>query len=252
MSTEVATTPRVNTNVFTRFTDSRRSKMFGIAEIIALALSCFVLLLVILSYLYLVVPARVRSSAARADKERVKANVDKMKKLVNEGQNTEQTVDRIVASLKAFETVSLVQQDEGRMELYGELNQLIIKHNLRNTSGPAYTPLEPLGTKVVPGSASVATKWQSVYPGVGVMMTIEGSYQNLRHFTQDLERSKQFVVINQVELQKAENSSQVADASPETGSGTRGSLVSLQLNMAMYFQRENVESASETSASQVR
>jgi len=252
MSTEVATTPRVNTNVIRRFTESRRSKMFGVAEMIALAMSCFVLLLVILSYLYLVVPARVRSSAAKADKARVQDNVSKFKKLVNDGQNTEQTVDQIVTSLKEFESVSLVQQDEGRMELYGELNRLITKHNLRNTSGPAYTALEPLGAKVTPGSASAATKWQSVYPGVGVMMTIEGSYQNLRHFIQELERSKQFVVINQVELQKAENSSQVADVQSENGSGTRGSLVSLQLNMAMYFQRENGESTAETAASQVR
>jgi hypothetical protein len=252
MSTEVAPTPRVNTNVFTRLIESRRSKTFGVAEMIALALSCFVLLLVVLSYLYLVVPARVRRNAAVADKLRVQENVEKLKKLVHEGQNTEQTVDEILTSLKNFETVSLVQQDEGRMALYGELNQLIIKHNLRNTSGPAYTPLDPLGAKVTPGSASAATKWQSVYPGVGVVMTIEGSYQNLRHFIQDLERTKQFVIINQVELQRAENSSQLAAVGPETGSGTRGSLVSLQLNMAMYFQRENGESATEPSASQVR
>ena len=252
MSTEIATTPRVTTNVFSRLTASRRSKMFGIAEMIALALSCFVLLLVILSYLYLVVPARVRSNAAKADKLRVQDNVSKLKKLVNDGQNTEQTVDQIVASLKEFETRSLVQQDAGRMDLYGELNTLIIKHNLRNTSGPAYTALEPIGAKVTPGSASAATKWQSVYPGVGVVVTIEGSYQNLRHFIQDLERTKQFVIINQVELQKAENSSQVAELPAEAGSGTRGSVVSLQLNMAMYFQRENGESSADTVTSQVR
>jgi hypothetical protein len=228
--------------------------MFGVAEMIALAVSCFVLLLVILSYLYLVVPARVRRNAALADKNRVQANVDKLKKIVSEGQNTEQTVDQIVASLRDFETATLVQQDEGRMELYGELNRLIIKHNLRNTSGPAYTALDPIGTKVTPGSASAATKWQSVYPGVGVVVTVEGSYQNLRHFIQDLERTKQFVIINQVELQRAENSSQLASApvAAESGSGTRSSLVSLQLNMGMYFQRENGESTPETSASQVR
>ena len=138
------------------------------------------------------------------------------------------------------------------MDLYGELNTLIIKHNLRNTSGPAYTALEPIGAKVTPGSASAATKWQSVYPGVGVVVTIEGSYQNLRHFIQDLERTKQFVIINQVELQKAENSSQVAELPAEGGSGTRGSLVSLQLNMAMCFQRENGESSADTVTSQVR
>jgi hypothetical protein len=243
MSTEVATTPRVEKSSFVRFSESRRSKMFGVAEIVALLGSCFVLLLVILSYLYFVVPTRLRLNTVQADRERVRVNLDKLKGIVHEGQDTEQTVEQIVASLGDFETVSLVKQDEGRMSLYGELNALIIKNGLRNTSGPAYTALEPLGAKVTPGSSSVSTKWQSVYPGIGVVMTIEGPYQNLRHFIQDLERTKQFVIINQVELQRAENSSQLAALPSETGSGSRGSLVSLQLNMAMYFQRENGESA---------
>jgi hypothetical protein len=252
MSTEVATTPRVEKTVFKRIVDSRRSKMFGITEMIALAASCFVLLLVILSYLYLVVPARVRRSALLEDKARVEANLTKLKGIVKADQNTEQTVAQIVSSLSSFETVSLVKQDEGRMELYGELNKLIIKNGLRNTSGPAYTPLDPIGEKKAPGSSTGNTKWQSVYPGIGVVVTIEGPYQNLRHFIQELERTKQFVIINQVELQRAENSSQLAALPAETGSGTRASLVSLQLNMSMYFQRENSESAAEVSASQVR
>ena len=254
MSTEVATTPRVNTNILNRVVESRRSKMFGVAEIVAIAASCFALLLVILSYLYLVVPARVRKNAAEADKARVQQNVDKLKTIVRDGQNTEQSVAQLVNGLTHFETVSLVRQDEGRMELYGELNKLIIKNGLKNTSGPAYTPLDPIGTKVTPGGSSVNTKWQSVYPGIGVVMTIEGSYQNLRHFIQDLERTRQFVIINQVELQRAENSSQIAaePTTAEAGSGTRGSLVSLQMNMAMYFQRENGESTAVVDASQVR
>jgi Tfp pilus assembly protein PilO len=122
------------------------------------------------------------------------------------------------------------------MGLYGELNTLILKNGLRNTTGPAYTELSPLGTKVTPG-ASVSTKWQSVYPGIGVLLTVEGPYQNLRHFVQDIERSEQFVIINQVELQRAENSSQLAEAE-QSSSGSRVSLVSLQLNMSTYFQRQ--------------
>jgi Tfp pilus assembly protein PilO len=237
MSSEIIAPPRIEKSAFTRLIESRRSKMFGPAEVVALAASCFVLLLVILSYLYFYVPARARLATVKADQARVQANVDKLKGLVHEGQNTEQTVDQIVTSLSDFETASLVRSDEGRMSLYGELNELIIKNGLKNTSGPSYTALEPVGTRTTPGGSSVSTKWQSVYPGIGVVVTIEGPYQNLRHFIQDLEHTRQFVIINQVELQRAENSSQIA---AEEGSGTRGSLVSLQLNMAMYFQRDSV------------
>jgi len=85
---------------------------------------------------------------------------------------------------------------------------------------------------------TVVTKWQSFYPGIAVMVTVEGEYQNVRHFIRDVERSKQFVVINEVELQRASqnNAPASAEAGP-AGSGTRASLVTLQLNMATYFQR---------------
>ena len=235
MSEAVVATPNPSRNALTSLLDSRRGKMFGIAEIIALALSCFVLFLVLLSYLYFLVPARARRITVESDQARLQANLVKLRSIVDVEQNTQQRADAISTSLDKFETVSLVRPDEGRMALYGELNQLIIKNGLRNTSGPTYTALDPIGTKVTAGTAA-NTKWQSVYPGIAVLVTVEGPYQNLRHFIQELERTKQFVIINEVELQRAENSSQIA-AATDSESGTRESLVSLQLNMTMYFQR---------------
>jgi len=70
-------------------------------------------------------------------------------------------------------------------------------------------------------------------------MTVEGQYQDVRRFIRDVERSKQFVVINEVELQRANENSAPVASEEGGGSGTRGSLVSLQLNMTTYFQREN-------------
>jgi len=239
MSEAVVATPTPSGKRLTNLIDSRRGKMFGITEIIALTLSCFVLFLVLLSYLYFLVPARARRATVEADQVRLQQNLAKLRSIVDVAQTTQQRADAISTSLDKFETVSLVRPDEGRMALYGELNQLITKHGLRNTSGPSYTALDPIGTKVTAGN-SANTKWQSVYPGVGVSVTIEGSYQNLRHFIQDLERTKQFVIINEVELQRAENSSQIAGAT-DSESGTRESLVSLQLNMTMYFQRNETE-----------
>ena len=136
--------------------------------------------------------------------------------------------------------------DQGRLDLYEELNQLILKNGVRNTSGPTYTTLDPSGTKSISGK-TVVTKWQSFYPGIAVMVTVEGEYQNVRHFIRDVERSKQFVVINEVELQRASQNN--APASLEeggggAGSGTRASLVTLQLNMATYFQRPGAEGSS--------
>jgi hypothetical protein len=229
--------------------NSRRNKTFGVAEIVALLGSCFVLLLVLLSYLYFLVPARLRVATAEADRNRLEANLKKLGGIVDEGKNTTQRVDEIAVSLQRFESVGLATQDQGRMLLYGELNELMIKNGLRNTSGPTYTALDPLGTKVTPGK-SVTTKWQSVYPGIGVLVTVEGPYQNVRHFIQDIERSKQFVIINQVELQKATDNNSSLSATPESGSGTRGSLVSLQLNLSTYFQRSGSGTGTEAAKGQ--
>ena len=234
-------------NVFLR---ARRGKMFGVAEVAALAGSCFILLLVLFSYLYFLVPARSRVATANADRKQLQTNLQTLRGVVDKEENTKDTVDKIATSLGRFQTDFLMRQEQGRMELYDELNQLIIKNGVRNTSGPTYTALDPEGTKSA-GGKNTATKWQSFYPGVVVLMTVEGQYENVRRFIRDVERSKQFVVINEVELQRARDTNApvsvegasdagVSPVNPGPSSGSRGSLVSLQLSMATYFQREAV------------
>ena len=243
MSAELQTAPR-QTSYSVRvseFLASRRGKMFGIAEVAALAGSCFVLTMVILSYLYFFLPARSRLTSLNADLKQTQTNLQTLDTVFAKDQNTQQTVDRAAASLNKFETDHLMRVDQGRMDLYDELNELIVKNGVRNTSGPTYTSLDPAGTKSSSGK-TVVTKWQSFYPGIAVMVTVEGEYQNVRRFIRDVERSKQFVVINEVELQRASQNNAPVSAEEgggggAAGSGTRGSLVTLQLNMATYFQR---------------
>jgi len=229
-------TPRpTQRNRFTELVASRRASMFGFAEMAALLCSCFVLFLVLLSYLYFYLPARSRYNSLVADRERMEANLKKLKAIADTGQNTQATVQKIATSLDGFESHALARQDSGRLALYVELNEMILKHNLRNTSGPTYTAVDPAGTKATPGKA-VNTKWQSYYPGLAVLVTVEGPYENVRRFIQALERSKQFLIINEVELQQAtENNQPVSTEGP--GSGGKVSFVSLQLGMATYFRR---------------
>ena len=228
---------RVYKSRVTEFLESRRGKMFGVAEVAALAGSCFVLALVLLSYLYFFVPARSRLASLNNDLKQTQTNLQTLGTVVDKDQSAKQTVDRAATSLSKFETEHLRRVDQGRMDLYEELNQLIVKNNVRNTSGPTYTALDPAGSKSTSGK-TVVTKWQSFYPGIAVLVTVEGEYQNVRRFIRDVERSKQFVVINEVELQRASQNNAPASAEEGgAGSGTRGSLVTLQLNMATYFQR---------------
>jgi Tfp pilus assembly protein PilO len=127
------------------------------------------------------------------------------------------------------------------MLLYDDLNQLIRTNGLRNTSGPTYTTLESLGTRTAQAAAtaganSAATKWQSVYPGIAVNVTVEGPYQNIRHFVRDIEVGKQFIIINAVELERATESH--SQPSEEVGK-PNNALVSLRMDLAVYFQKAN-------------
>jgi len=242
MSVEMQTEPRSgSTRVYrsrvSEFLASRRGKMFGVAEVVALAGSCFVLALVLLSYLYFLIPARARLASLNTDLKQTQTNLQTLGNVFNKDQNTKQVVDKTTSSLNKFETEHLMRAEEGRMDSFRELNELMVKNNLKNTSGPTYTPLDPAGTKSNSGK-TVMTKWQSFYPGTAVMVTVEGEYQNVRRFIRDIERSRQFVVINEVELQRASQNNAPASAEEGgAGSGTRGSLVTLQLSMATYFQR---------------
>jgi hypothetical protein len=122
-------------------------------------------------------------------------------------------------------------------------------------------------------------KFRSIFPGVYVTMTLEGPYANLRRFIRDVETGSEFVIISSVELEPTEAKQKERDPSlppidspattgppfasntmrgnidPRTGrpvfptpqpqvvarpqGKTHGEIVSLRLEMAAYFRREN-------------
>jgi Tfp pilus assembly protein PilO len=228
-----------------RIRKSRRSGMFGVAEIIALGGSVVILLAVLTSYVYFLIPARSHLQERQLERSRLQNQLRSSQDLVRQERDTQSIVDKITQSLDDFEDNRLPNRIQGRMSLYDELNQLIRKNGLRNTSGPSYTQLESLDSKKsTTASKSASAKWQSVYPGIGVSLTVEGSYQNLRSFIRSLEASKQFIIINAIELERATQTNTAADSAAT--SGARGSLVSLRLDMATYFQRANSESGDVT------
>ncbi|MCM3874711.1 MAG: type II secretion system protein M, partial [Pyrinomonadaceae bacterium] len=186
------------------------------------------------------VPARSHLQERQVERARLQNQLRTSQDLRVKERDTQSIVDKITASLVDFEDNHLPSHNKGRMSLYNELNQLINKEGLRNTSGPSYSQLESLDSKKsTTASKSASAKWRSVYPGIGVSLTVEGSYQNLRRFIRSLEASKQFIIVNAIELERATQTN-----TPE-GAGTtggRGSLVSLRLDMATYFQRARAES----------
>ena len=95
MSTELQTEPRRTSYSLrvSEFLASRRGKMFGLAEVAALAGSCFVLALVLLSYLYFLVPARSRLASLNNELKQTQTNLQTLGNVFNKDQSTKETVE---------------------------------------------------------------------------------------------------------------------------------------------------------------
>ncbi len=249
--------------------------MWGPTEIATVALGMLAILTVVLLVVLVVLPAKKELAANKAERDRLETELITTKGKYGDITTTEAQVARIITSVNDFETRFLRNPMIDKTSLYQRINGLIGAYGLTNTSGPDYAPLEISdGNR---GSENEAdrgrAKFQSLFPGVYVTTTIEGSYQNLRRFIREIETSEQFVVISAIELEPAENEERKPDPSrpvqasinqvqvnpmnpggfpqdptftqpvplaqqPKIARGkTRGETVSLRLEMAAYFRR---------------
>lgn len=211
---------------------SRKYAMLGVPEIAGLVASGVILLAVIASYFYFLTPAQSRLKALQSESEKLQTKINTAQQGVDLNASPQASVDEINQSLVKFENEALLVRSQGRLDLYSTLNEMLRRHKLRNTAGPVYATLDPLGGPGAPATAARAgnAKWQSLYPGITISVTVEGGYADLRRFLREVESSKHFIVINAVELEG------VSDANSQEGAA----LVSLRLDMSTYFQRENV------------
>ena len=225
---------------------SRQRSLLGLPELAGLAASALILLAVIFAYLFFLRPAYARLDDVQLKRQETYTQLRKLQDNFKAGEGKQLTVNDINQSVVNFEANRLSSRGEGRLALLNTLNKLIRSNGLRNTAGPTYTALDPLvaGSKLASSTRTGNAKWQSLYPGLGIAVTVEGPYPNLRHFVREIETGNQFIVINSVELEKATDSNtQAAAAALETPGAeakpsARGTLVSLRLNMAAYFRRE--------------
>lgn len=263
--------------ISSRFNQLKRAPaltVIGLPELIGLAGAALLGLMTIFAYFYFYLPAHSRLASAQGERDRLQAQLRASKSLFDENKNTSESVDQRIASVKDFEGNWLAVSGTGRLALYAELNNLIRSNGLRNTAGPSYAPLEPVGSKTqIQPTASAEkqsnAKWQTIYPGIAVSVTVEGPYQSVRHFVRDIETNRHFLIINAVELERVTQSGvdqAMAEplpaprnlAAPPRGgrtateiiaptAGGRGSMVSLRLDLATYFQRPETTTADQPS-----
>lgn len=216
---------------------SRQRSIFGVAEIIGLMGSAVMLLAVVFVYLYFYSPAESRLATAQLERARLHQKLSVLQKDIDLQGSTQDNISQISQSIDEFENERLIGRNEGRITLYNVLIQQIRSNKLRNTSGPVYNYLESKDTSAsqTASARTVNTKWQSLYPGISVTVTVEGQYANLRQFVRDIESSNQFIIINAVELERASDADTPVSGAPQ---GARSTLVSLRLDMAAYYRRD--------------
>jgi hypothetical protein len=263
---------RQTSSSFRQINRSPALNVIGLSELIGLVGAGILALLVVFAYLYFYLPANSRRVAAELERKQLQLVVQSERAKIQDDDNISHRVARMNASVEDFESNWLPLQTSGRLSLYTVLNNLIKSNGLRNTAGPGYSALEIIGSKTqaqpgITAEKQTIAKWQSIYPGIAVTVTVEGPYANVTHFVRDIETSRQFLIINAIELEGVKQSGASQDmtitqlgppksarnpkssAANVTGppapeiAGGRGGFVSLRLDMATYFQRPEAKQA---------
>ena len=260
--------------------------MWGPTEIATVGVGLLAVLATLLVYFFLVVPSDRELARNREERDRLEKELATANSKYGSITDTQAQVNTLVKSVEDFQLNYLPAAANGRYALYERLNGLIASNGLVNTNGPDYAPLEDDGKDTVEqndgGSARGRSRFRSLFPGVYVTMTVEGSYANLRRFINQVEAGQEFIVISSIKLQPSENKQNSPEAPAQTvnvgqtamaanpqmgqmpggipGAGvitqqprqrqgkTHGEVVSLRLEMAAYFRRPDFVSTTAPTA----
>lgn len=203
--------------------------MWGQSEIATVGLGMLAILAVIILVVLVVMPAQKELEKNKAERDRLEAELISSRGKYGDITTTEARVAELIASVDDFETRFLPVGTIGKSALYQRINGLIGAYGLVNTTGPDYAPLQIADNRRGQETESERgrAKFQSLFPGVYVTMTIEGSYQNLRRFIREMETGNQFVVISAIELEPAETENKEND-----GNESKPNVARQQINNA--------------------
>lgn len=149
----------------------------------------------------------------------------------------------ILSSLTRFEA-SLKNSQTGKAALIDEFDELARKHKIM-TGDFGFKPLAAeslVDANGQPLPDVIKNDRINVYPALGIETAVIGDYPNLRRFLADLEKSRQFLIINAVSFQGEADKSRVAAA---TAKGRMPQLddpnsipVTLKIEMDTFFKQQ--------------
>jgi len=267
---EVIETPPESTfdpTLQTRRPRKVNSGMWGVPEAIAAAIGVLAVLSALLVFFFFVIPSNREVSKNRAESDRLGQELVSAQSKYGQITDTKTRVSELLTSVDDFEVRFLPIATNGRTSIYQRINGLIGAYGLVNTTGPDYQPLETVDQNS--GNQTEEERgrerFRSLFPGVYVTMTLEGSYQNLRRFIREIETGNEFVIVSSVELAPTDSEQKKTEQSETAGAQIgvttdangmpisrgpvepankpkgkmHGEVVALRLEMAAYFRRAN-------------
>ena len=197
--------------------------MWGRAEIGAVAIASLAVLGAVLLYLLAVAPSNRGVEHNRQESDRLQADLTSSRNKYGNITSTESQVSKLLVSVNDFELNRLPIAAVGKNALYQKINGLITAYGLINTTGPDYVPLDAMdqNARAQTEDERGRAKFRSLFPGVYVTMTLDGPYQNLRRFINDIERGNDFIVISSIELEPADSEGHQTNQSAQNGLSCR-------------------------------
>jgi hypothetical protein len=179
-----------------------------------------------------------------------------IKKLKTEGDKIKtqtSNAEKIMESLRGFESL-LKPYGRGTTQIINEIESLGKTHRVL-TGDSTYRPEEadePLTDEngnPIPQAAR-RDKKPKIYPSLAIETVVIGDYSNLRRFLSDLERSKQFLIINALTFQGGDEkvARQLAKGGKQIQLSPESIPVSLGLELDTYFQSPAAAAATTTPA----
>ncbi|HXU38688.1 MAG TPA: hypothetical protein VN937_20195 [Blastocatellia bacterium] len=143
-----------------------------------------------------------------------------------------------VESLETFKNGHLKPFSTGRIDLIKQINALAKKNTVTLTSGidmgasiGETGDKDGKSDKKGPAIRKKADEILTAFPSVSFRFTVFGQYPQVRAFINDLEREKQFLVIDSITL-----TNQEARTSSRRGRGEGVTGIMLTIEMVAYFQ----------------
>jgi hypothetical protein len=120
----------------------------------------------------------------------------KQKRALDQATNAE----KIMESLRGFEG-RLTPDQSGMTQIMNEIHALSVNHKIVDSDSNYNREEADVDENGNPKPQQGRNRTLKIYPNFNIETTVVGDYPNLRGFLSDLERSKQFLIVNSLSFQ---------------------------------------------------